>query len=533
MVADELDGPRPPGDGAAGTLGPEEARLLAYGSAIGSEFDLPLLVRAIGAPEAEVRAAAERLEARGILARRPGDPPRFGFVEEETRARTYRALTESRRRVLHRKIAEALEGDGPERPVGPGGRAAELGRHFFLGKVPEKSLAYNRRAADDARRAEEPERAIHHYERILLDLEHLSGDRRRERAEAAEALADLLFAVGDYRGADRRYAEALESASTTDPSLTARLLLARAEIAREDLGLAAAARGALEARQLFLAAGDRHGVAETHRLLGRLAFARGAYTESLEEHMQSLEMLDGERDPHRMGLLSIDLGNSFALMGDSGRPIAVDWYRHAIDCLLACGDWTELSRAYHNLGVAVGEERPEDGLEYLAKAREAAERAHDPRSVGWALLSGVEMRLALGQVEEAGRDNEQAARTFAHLEDPLGLEQVDQNRGEIAERRGQWDDAEGAYRAAIAQCRAHGLAADEAEAQFRLARLLSKTRDWPRARAAFADAARLGLPRVRPNLRAAFEALQATLDDAERARPAADRTGRPDGRPLE
>ncbi len=511
MVADDLGGP-PAGSGShLPELDPQEHRILAYASAIGPEFDRALLLRAMGPPESPNAEALERLAGRGLLRERPGGE-RFGFAEEQLRARVYRSLTESRLRVLHRKIGEALEALGGSDGAGP---APELGRHFFLGKVPEKSLAYNRRAADDARTGEEPERAIYHYERALIEIDHLPGDHRRERAEVSRHLGDLQFTVGNYRAADRRYLDALEATPTSDASLTARLLLARAEIAREGLELATAARGAHEARQLFEAAGDRAGMAECHRLLGRLAFARGAYPESLEENMRSLELLEGNRDSRLMGLLSIDLGNSFALLGPEGRRVAVEWYQHAIDRLGPAGDWAELSRAYHNLAVSVGEERPQDGLEHLAKAREAAERAHDPRSAGWALLSGVEMRLKLGQVEEAGRDNAQAARAFGHLDDVLGLEQVDQNRGEIAERTGQWEEAERAYREAIGRCQRHTLAADEAEAQYRLARLLSKIRDWPAARNAFAAAERLGLPRVRPNLAPGFEALRATLTAAE------------------
>ncbi len=459
------------------------------------------------ANEEELAEQLERLVHRGILRERRGGE-RFGFAEEEFRARVYRSLTESRLRVLHRKIALALES------LGSGSLAhqsAELGRHYFLGKVGEKSLAYNQKAAEEARSAGEPERAVHHYERVLLELEHLPGDHRREQVEVLQSLGDLLFSVGNFPGADLFYRRALERVGAGEPNLTARITLARAEIARENLDGEVAGRGALEARRLFEMTGDLVGVAQTHRLLARLAFARGAYSESLEENMRSLELLEGNRAPHLMGLLSIDLGNSFALSGPEGRLVAEDWYKHAIELLSQTGDWVELSRAYHNLGVAVGEGHPQDGLEYLTRAREAAERAHDRRSAGWSLISGVEMRLSLGQLDEATRDNEQAARMLEHLADSLGLEQVDLNRGEIAERRGQWEDAERAYLTAIQQCRTYGLGADEAEVQFHLARLRSKTRDWEGARAAFEAAERLDLAKMRPNLLAGFEQLRLTL----------------------
>ncbi|HTS33599.1 MAG TPA: tetratricopeptide repeat protein [Thermoplasmata archaeon] len=485
----------------------EEHRILAYASAIGSDFDFALLVRAMEAQEEQLAEELEHLVHRGILRERRGGE-RFGFSEEEFRARVYRSLTESRLRVLHRKIALAMESLGTTPPAE---QAAELGRHYFLGKVSDKSLAYNQKAAEEARSVGEPERAVHHLERVLLELEHLPGDHRREQGEVLQSLGDLVFSVGNFPAADAYYHRALERVGPSQPNLTARLTLARAEIAREDLDGEAATRGALEARRLFEMTGDPVGVAQTHRLMARVAFARGDYTESLDENICALELLEGNRAPHLMGLLSIDLGNSFALSGEECRPVAVDWYKHAIELLSETGDWVELSRAYHNLGVAVGESRPQDGLEYLARSREAAERAHDRRSAGWSLLSGVEMRLSLGQLDEATRDVEQAARTFEHLSDRLGLEQVDLNRGEIAERRGQWDDAEKAYQAAIAQCRSFGLDADESEVQFHLARLRTKTRDWEGARAAFETAERLGLPKLRPNLLAGFEQVRQAL----------------------
>lgn len=495
----------------AGDLTAEEHRILAYASAIGSEFDFQVLVAAMAANEEEVAEQLEVLVHRGILLERLGGD-RFAFTEEEFRARIYRSLTESRLRVLHRKIAEALESI---RPGAPPELYSDLGRHYFLGKVPEKSLDFNRRAGEKARRDEEPERAIHHFERVLLELTNLPEDHGRDVAETAQALGDLYFSVGNYPAADRYYHQALEQARDRAPGLTARLLLARSEIARENLSIDAAAQGALEARRVFEAEGDPVGVAQTHRLMARIAFQRGDYSGSLDENMYALELLEGNRDPRLIGHLSIDMGNSFAQLGPEVSAIAIEWYERAVLHLRAVSDWVELSRAYHNLGVAVGESHPQDGLDYLAKARAAADRGHDQRSAGWSLLTGVEMRLALGQIDEAERDNEQAFRLLDRASDPLGLEQVGLNRGAISERRGQWEDAERWYTEAVERCHKFGLSTDEAEALFRLARLRSKVRDWDGARDAFARAERLRLPELRPNLAKGFTELKRTLAASE------------------
>ncbi|MGD0250131.1 MAG: hypothetical protein ABSB97_04510 [Thermoplasmata archaeon] len=505
-------------------LGPDQHRILAYASAIGPEFDFALLVAAMGIDEEILAEQVERLVHRRILRERPGGD-RFGFVEEEFRARIYRSLTESRLRVLHRKIAEVLEATHPHPSPAI---LSELGRHYFLGKVPAKSYEYNRAAAEMARAADEPEVAASHLQRMLLDLVALGGDHRHEQAEVAEALGGLYYSMGNFSAADRSFSEALELLGGDQPRVRARLLLARAEVARENLDVEPAVRGALAAQKLFEEVADRLGVAQTYRLLGRLEFQRGAYREALDESIRALDQLGTIRDPRFLGRLSIDIGNSFALLGPDVRSVAIEWYERAVDRLREAGDWVELARAYHNLGVAVGESRPQDGLEYLEQAREAGDRAHDARSTGRALLSGVEMRLALGQLEEADRDNEQAGRLLVRLMDDLGSEQVTKNRGLIAERRGQWEDAEQAYVDAAEMCERLRLPADRAEVEYYLARLRHKTRNIEGARTAYRKAAELGLPQAQPHLAAAFEELGRLLGEP----PAPAARAPPDAAPV-
>ncbi len=489
-------------------LTPELHRILAYASAVGPEFSFPLLVDAMGVDEETLAEQIERLVQRDLLRERPGGD-RFRFSAEEVRAGIYRSLTESRLRILHRRIAEAMERTSPPSSLDA---LSELGRHYFLGRVPAKSYEYNRRAAELARIADEPERAIDHLERALLDLGSLPGDRRAERAEIAERLGDLTYATSHYPAADRWYQEAVRNIDRDEPRVRGRLLLARAEIARENLDLPSAAERTEEALRLFGTTGDRLGSAEAYRLLGRLAFQKGEFREALEESFRALEELLPGGDPKLLGRLSIDIANAFALLGDEVRPIAIEWYERAIERLRAAPDWGELARALHNLGVTVGETRPADGLDYLERARAAAERAHDVRAAGRSLLSGVEMRLALGHVEEAERDNEEAGLLLERLADALGAEQVLSNRGQIAERRGQWDDAERSYVRAVEMARQGHLRAAEAVGEFHLARLRFKTRNVDGAREAFRRATALKVTELSPRLQSAYEELKSALE---------------------
>jgi tetratricopeptide (TPR) repeat protein len=230
--------------------------------------------------------------------------------------------------------------------------------------------------------------------------------------------------------------------------------------------------------------------------------------------MEALYLLEGQDDPRVMGRLCIDIGNAFSMLGPELKDETTEWYQRAIDRLLAAGDWAEVARAYLNLGVTAGEKNPEEGLEHLYRAREYAEKGHEPRWVGWALVMGIELRLAVGQVEEAERDNQQATRLLERMDDPLGLQQATMNAGLINERRGQWEEAEVAYRRAVERAEKLSLGPEVAECEFHLARLFYKTRDIPRAREAFLRAKARNLPALKPVYVAAFAELGRQIEAA-------------------
>jgi tetratricopeptide (TPR) repeat protein len=510
-MAGGANGARPPGGGPnppLESLTPEQHRILAYASAIGSEFDFALLLGAMGIEEETLAEEIERLVHLRVFAERAGGE-RFSFVEEEVRARLYRSLTESRLRVLHRKIGEVLERMYPDPPLPV---LTELGRHYFLGKVPGKSHEYNRRAAEAARAAGDLQLAAHHLERVLLDLATLPGDHRNEQAEVDEELGNLEFSLGEYRAADGRFLEALERLGTGSPGTRARILLARAGVALESLEFDSAVALATEAMRQFEDISDRRRSAQAHHVLARIAFRHAACLECLEECMWALDLAGPEADPRFLGSLYIDIGNAFSELGAQVHDEAVEWYQRAIDSLRPAGDLVELARAYLNLGIDVGQSRPQDGIELLEKALQAAEEAHDNREAARAIGTIAEFRLSLGQVEDAERDNEHARHLLEHIPDELGHAWLETNSGLIAERRGLWEEAERAFESALEMCRRNQLPGEEAETAFYLARLRYKTRNLEGARWAFRLASDLGILTVRPDLAVPYHELGELLE---------------------
>ncbi len=498
-----------PGGGAAGSPSDRtERRILVYASALGREADFALLVDALGLDEETLVEAVERLVARGVL-REVSGGDRFTFIDDERRVQIYRSLTQSRLRIVHRKLAEAME---LRHPSPSSEIVAELGRHYFLGRVPEKSYAFNLEAADRAEEAGRTELAVLHLERVRLDRPNVRRLSPETDGRLAERLGRLYYALGDLRAAARLFAEGFDATPPEDLARQAELWIARAQVARDLRDTQTAVAGVRKAEALYETLDSAPGLALVHRTLARVAFDRGRYREALEEGMIALDLLSEANDPRTIGLLSVELGNAFQRLGPEVWEEAVEWYDRAIGRLKEAGESGAVAEAYRERGRTLAPHRPDEALEDLARSRLAAEAAHDPISEAWALLEAVPIRLALGQSDEAERDNQLAEQLIADREAPGARARAGLNAGVLKERRGQWEEAERAYRAALDGARREGEEGAEAEAHFLLARLLGKTGASPKAREEYEAASRLRLPVVRPGLAREFEVLGRELE---------------------
>ncbi len=143
------------------SLSETDRRVLVYGAVLGKEFDFATLHAAAGMDEEQLAEALDRLVRGGLLRENGGEV--YEFVREAVRAEAYSGLTETRRRILHRKAALAIEQGTRD----PGGSVFELARQFYLAHDETKALDYNRRAAQLATAAYAYDAAIVHLQRAL------------------------------------------------------------------------------------------------------------------------------------------------------------------------------------------------------------------------------------------------------------------------------------------------------------------------------------------------------------------------------
>jgi DNA-binding SARP family transcriptional activator/predicted ATPase len=296
-------------------LGPVARQLLEAAAVIGRSFDPDAVRTASGRSEEETADGLEELAARGLVRELERPDPTYDFTHDKLRARVYEQISLARRRLVHRRVAEAFlrANVGPE-------RAALVAQHLRLAGDSAGAAAQYRRAAEHAASVLAHRDALDHLDAALA-LGYPDSVAVHERA------GDLRTLVGDYAGALSSYESA---AAQSDPPALARLehkigavhhrrgewdrAEARfgiaLEAAGEDLGLRSriladlsltlhqagrserAGAIAREAQALAESANDERAQAQAHNLLGVLARGAGRLDDAGAELLRSLALAE-------------------------------------------------------------------------------------------------------------------------------------------------------------------------------------------------------------------------------------------------
>ena len=167
-------------------LSPEDKRLLQTVAVIGHEMPLPLLQAIAELPEADLQRGLSHLQAAEFLYETRLFPEReFTFKHALTHEVAYSSLLQERRRVLHGRIVEAIEGLYPDRLTE---QVERLAHHAVRGEVWDKAVTYCRQAGGRAVARSAYREAVAYFEQALAALEHLP-----ERHETLDQAIDLRF----------------------------------------------------------------------------------------------------------------------------------------------------------------------------------------------------------------------------------------------------------------------------------------------------------------------------------------------------
>jgi class 3 adenylate cyclase/tetratricopeptide (TPR) repeat protein len=179
-------------------LPPEAKRLLQTAAVIGTEVPGPLLTAIADLPDTELHRHLTSLQAVEFLYETCLFPePEYTFKHALTHEVAYGSLLQERRRALHSRIIEAMEGLAGDRVAE---QAERLAHHALRGEVWNKAVTYCQQAGARAYDRAAFREAVSYFDQALQALKYLHehSDTRVLAIEIRLVLGRALAALGEY-----------------------------------------------------------------------------------------------------------------------------------------------------------------------------------------------------------------------------------------------------------------------------------------------------------------------------------------------
>lgn len=201
----------------------QEARELAsLAAVIGREFSFTLLSRASGAPEEALVRGLDELWQRRMV--REQGAAAYDFSHEQLRQEVLTSLSAAHRRLLHRRVAEALASAAADEQDAA---SFQIAAHYEQAGLPEQAIPYYVRAGEAARRVYAHEEALAALQRaatLLASLTHTPQDLSWQMAATVyEQQGDILERIGRHQEAEHAYQQARNTVPVQETLTRARL----------------------------------------------------------------------------------------------------------------------------------------------------------------------------------------------------------------------------------------------------------------------------------------------------------------------
>jgi tetratricopeptide (TPR) repeat protein len=427
-------------------------RILDAGVAMGRVFEFEVVARAAALSENAALDALDELRAARLIEPQGTDGLSYTFDHSLTMEVAYREVGEPRHRLLHRRVAEALEAIYGKQYRD--GIASVLAWHFAEGGDVQRAAPYAWRTAQLAVKIAAWREAIEFYEQAL------AGDLPdAERVVILLELGEACFRAGETAQATAAHRAALKLCAPD--SLDAIADRARLALAQSLLNQARYAE-AIDLVKQVRAANRPEMIVNAEMQWGTTLSIEGADLIGAAEHLQNAETLlrqhapADQPDAARLAQIKFEQGSVAAQQGDLDRAVAL--YRDTIDLGTLGG---QAALPFHVLGY--------NNLAYHLHL------LHDPAAIDYAQqglqlareqgVLGLQPFLlsTLGEIE-LERDVAAAEQYFAEgltlaerLSMPERIAGLTANLGRVAQRRGETALAIQRLSTALAKAEALGL----------------------------------------------------------------------------
>ena len=363
-------------------------QLLGAAAVIGRSFRFDILRAASGRSDVEAVGGLEELIARGLVAEvaavESGADLEYDFSHAQIRALLYAETSLARRRLLHRRVAEALAARQQISVT-----ASQIAQHFQFAGEEARAAEYFVQAGDLARSVSANAEAGQHYNSAI--------------ALGYPDVARLHAALGDVHTLNGEFEAALARYET------------------------AAAHAELEAASL---ARIEHKVAEVHTRLGQWELAE-RYFRSALERTQAADL---------QAQLYADWSRSVQQRGDSAHALTLA--QTALALAEESGDARALAQSHNVLGILANHAAdPLQAREHLSSSLELAEQLASPEARIAALNNLALAHSASGETARALALSEAALQLCATLGDRHREAALRNNIADILHRAGRGEEA--------------------------------------------------------------------------------------------
>jgi class 3 adenylate cyclase/tetratricopeptide (TPR) repeat protein len=408
-------------------LAEDDRRLLELAAVIGKDVPFALIDAVAARPEDDLRRALGRLErAQFLYTTRLSPELEYTFKHALTHEVAYQSPLHDRRRSLHARIVDAMEGVYA-------GRLAQhverLAHHALSGERWDKAVAYAREAGAKALARSAYRESIEHFEHALGALTHLP-----ESPATSEVAIDVRFELRTALtplGYLERIVHHLREAERLALQLDDKRRLARVsayladyfrQLGEHDRALAAGERAQTIASRL----GDVALEIASNTYLGHACQNTGQYRRAITLFRRNAQLAEGQLVGGTLGLPFISsvqsriwLASCFNELGDFAEGVGVateairiaETVNHEASLATACS-------VLGNLYLRMGE--PETAVPFLERGYTLSQARNlniwMPTAEGWlglayALLGRLHEGLTLVR---SAAEHERAMRRLAH-----------------------------------------------------------------------------------------------------------------------
>jgi tetratricopeptide (TPR) repeat protein/transcriptional regulator with XRE-family HTH domain len=436
--------------------------LLDVAAVMGRMVPGALLARALGKPDDVVLEGLEAACQARLLVEHDVDT--YHFAHDLIHEVVAGALSSRRRKILHQRVAVALEAE-------PGESALELlAYHYLRSDAREQTIVYLERAGDQAETQYAAAAAEGYYRELVALLERLG--RAIDAARAREKLSRVLHAMGRYTvelevlaHATAAYRAAGDLEGEARSVLAAALTQVRAGAPREVLRLLRPLQ-----EEPFVSSLSLRAQALLQVRLQDVLIATGQVNEALQASERAVAVAQsvGSLDL----LIHTQIGYGLTLSAVARLDEAISVFERALPVAQRMGDAAAITRVLLNIGsCCVLQGMVARGREALDRGVVVGERAGDTKLLALLALTLGEIAYVVGKWGQAQTYLRRAMEALRQIGSPSAVLYLPISLGRLALAQGRVEEARGHLAKCLGLAQRNGVLAAVRQAQSLLAEL--------------------------------------------------------------